>query len=95
MFDIGFSELALIAVLALIIAGPERLPGIMRGLGRFVGRARDVYAAMRSELEKEIDKAGAQTEDTLHDDEPAERRQKESDVKSSAGQAKDDGNGAS
>ncbi|MDX1442428.1 MAG: Sec-independent protein translocase protein TatB [Gammaproteobacteria bacterium] len=67
MFDIGFSELALIAVLALVIAGPERLPGIMRGLGRFAGRARDVYAAMRSELEKEVDRATS-TEDEKRDD---------------------------
>lgn len=57
MFDIGFSELALIAILALLIAGPERLPGIMRGLGRIAGRARSVYAAMRTELEREVEKA--------------------------------------
>lgn len=90
MFDIGFSELALIAVLALIIAGPERLPGIMRGLGRFAGRARDVYAAMRSELEKEVDKAGAKAEETLRDDEPTERRPEDKNDKK-----KDDGNGTS
>lgn len=55
MFDIGFTELALIAVLALVIAGPERLPGIMRTLGRFAGRARATFAAVRTELEREVD----------------------------------------
>lgn len=55
MFDIGFSELALIAILALLIAGPERLPGIMRGLGHIAGRARHIYGVMRNELEREMD----------------------------------------
>lgn len=57
MFDIGFGELALIAVLALIIAGPERLPGIMRTLGRLAGRARAVAGALRTELEREVQAA--------------------------------------
>lgn len=56
MFDVGFSELALIAVLALIIAGPERLPGIMRTLGRFAGRAKATFAAVRTELEREVER---------------------------------------
>ena len=56
MFDVGFTELALIAVLALVIAGPERLPGIMRTLGRFAGRARATFAAVRTELEREVDR---------------------------------------
>jgi sec-independent protein translocase protein TatB len=55
MFDVGFSELALIAILALLIAGPERLPGIMRGLGSIARRGRDVYTVMRNELEREMD----------------------------------------
>lgn len=60
MFDVGLSELVLIAVLALVIAGPERLPGIMRTLGRLAGRARAVVAAMRTELEREMDRAEAE-----------------------------------
>ena len=55
MFDVGFSELVLIGVLALVIAGPERLPGIMRTLGRFAGRAKATLAAVRTELEREVD----------------------------------------
>lgn len=56
MFDVGLSELVLLAVLALIIAGPERLPGIMRTLGRLAGRARATFAAVRTELEREIER---------------------------------------
>ena len=55
MFDVGISELLLIGVLALVIAGPERLPGIMRTLGRFAGRAKATFAAVRTELEREVD----------------------------------------
>lgn len=67
MFDVGFSELVLIGVLALVIAGPERLPGIMRTLGRFAGRARASVAAIRDELEREVDQA-AKNGDASHDD---------------------------
>lgn len=56
MFDVGFSELVLIGVLALIVAGPERLPGIMRTLGRYAGRAKASLAAVKSELEREVDR---------------------------------------
>lgn len=59
MFDVGFSELVLIGVLALVIAGPERLPGIMRTLGRFAGRAKATLAAVRTELEREVDREEA------------------------------------
>src|SRR5690606_38181226 len=56
-FDVGFSELVLIAVLALVIAGPEHLPGIMRTLGRLAGRARATVAVLRTELEREVERA--------------------------------------
>lgn len=51
MFDIGFWELALIAVIGLIVLGPERLPGAARTLGRWVGRARMYANSLRHELE--------------------------------------------
>ena len=38
MFDIGFSELLMVAVVALVVIGPERLPGVARNVGRFAGR---------------------------------------------------------
>lgn len=54
MFEIGFWELVLVAVIALIVAGPERLPGIARTLGRWVGRAKATVTAIRTEFEREL-----------------------------------------
>lgn len=53
MFDIGFWELALIGVIALIVLGPERLPGAARTLGTWVGRARRYAQTLKDELETE------------------------------------------
>lgn len=62
---IGFAEMIVICVIALIVVGPERLPGLVRTVGRFVGRARRMAQAMQYELEREIDindiSGGAQT----------------------------------
>lgn len=55
MFEIGFWELVLVAVIALIVAGPERLPGIARTLGRWAGRAKATVNAIRTEFERELD----------------------------------------
>ncbi len=55
MFDIGFSELALIAIVALVVLGPERLPEAARALGKWVGRARRMMRDMTEELEREVD----------------------------------------
>lgn len=54
MFDIGFWELALIAVIGLIVLGPERLPGAARNLGLWAGRARMYVRNLRTELEREV-----------------------------------------
>lgn len=54
MFDIGFSELLLIAVVALVVLGPERLPRAARFAGLWVRRARAQWYAVRSELEHEL-----------------------------------------
>ena len=40
MFDIGWSELLLIGIVALIVVGPKELPGLFRTVGRFMGKAR-------------------------------------------------------
>jgi len=55
MFDIGFWELAMIGVVALLVLGPERLPGAARTAGRLIGRARRTLSDLRRELEQEVD----------------------------------------
>jgi sec-independent protein translocase protein TatB len=51
MFDLGFSELLLVAVVALIVLGPERLPKAARFAGLWVRRARTQWNSVKSELE--------------------------------------------
>ncbi len=65
MFDIGFSELFLIAVVALLVLGPERLPKAARFAGLWVRRARAQWYSVRSELEREL--ASEELKRTLHD----------------------------
>ncbi len=55
MFDVGFWEILIILVLALVIIGPERLPGAARKAGFFVGKARRYIEGVRSEVESELD----------------------------------------
>ena len=54
MFDIGFSELFVIAVVALIVLGPERLPKAARYTGLWVRRARAQWYAVKAEFENEL-----------------------------------------
>lgn len=54
MFDIGFWELLLIAVIGLVVLGPERLPRVARGLGLWAGRARAYVRQLSAELDREI-----------------------------------------
>lgn len=65
MFDIGFLELALIAVLALLVLGPERLPRAARTVGRAVARARRVAKGLQRQLQEEMDKEEAKLRDDL------------------------------
>ena len=55
MFDVGFWEILLILVLALVVIGPERLPGAARQAGFWVGKARRYIEGVRSEVEQELD----------------------------------------
>ncbi len=55
MFDIGFWEIFLIMVLALIVIGPERLPRAARTAGYWVGRARRFVEGVKSDVEQEFD----------------------------------------
>lgn len=57
MFDIGFWEVALILIMALIVIGPEKLPQVARTVGHWVGRARKYIEGVKNEVEKEFDTA--------------------------------------
>ena len=65
MFDIGFSELFLIAVVALVVLGPERLPKAARFAGLWVRRARSQWYSVKSELEREL--ASEELQRTMRD----------------------------
>jgi len=54
MFDVGFSELLVIAVVALLVLGPERLPKAARFAGLWVRRARAHWNSVKAEFENEI-----------------------------------------
>ncbi|MBS0556521.1 MAG: twin-arginine translocase subunit TatB [Proteobacteria bacterium] len=54
MFDIGTGELALIAVVALLVLGPERLPKAARTAGALLRHARASWQNVRSEIEREL-----------------------------------------
>ena len=53
MFEVGFSELLLIAVIGLLVLGPQKLPGLARQVGRWMGRARTMARQFRDQLEEE------------------------------------------
>lgn len=54
MFDIGFSELLLVGLVALLVLGPERLPGAARTAGLWVGRIKRSFLSIKTEVEREI-----------------------------------------
>lgn len=54
MFGIGFLELVLLSTLGLVVVGPERLPGLLRTLGRWTGAARRTVADIRRQVEDEL-----------------------------------------
>lgn len=54
MFDIGFWELTVIGVVALLVVGPERLPGLARTIGLWVGRIRRYVTTVKDDIEREV-----------------------------------------
>jgi sec-independent protein translocase protein TatB len=54
MFDIGFWELCLIGVIALLILGPERLPRVARTAGMWAGRARRFMSEVKADIDAEM-----------------------------------------
>jgi len=57
VFDIGFWEIAIIVLIALIVLGPERLPRAARTIGFWVGKARRTLAEVKRDIDREIDAA--------------------------------------
>jgi sec-independent protein translocase protein TatB len=55
MFDVSFSELLLIGVIALVVIGPERLPKVARTLGHLVGRAQRYVNDVKTDIKREMD----------------------------------------
>ena len=54
MFDIGFSEMMVIAVVALVVIGPERLPKVARTVGTLLGRMQRYVNDVKAEVEREM-----------------------------------------
>lgn len=54
MFEVGFSELVVIAIVALIVLGPERLPKAARMAGTFMRKARQSFEGLKNEVEREL-----------------------------------------
>jgi sec-independent protein translocase protein TatB len=54
MLDFGFSEVVVTSMIALVVLGPKRLPGVMRRVGNWMGRARVMARQLTEQLEREI-----------------------------------------
>ncbi len=54
MFDIGFFELAVVGMVALLVIGPERLPKVARTAGMWLGRGRRFVASVKSDIDREM-----------------------------------------
>ncbi|WP_201573253.1 Sec-independent protein translocase protein TatB [Psychrobacter sp. H8-1] len=78
MFDIGFSELLLFGVIALIVLGPEKMPQAARTAGQWYGKMRRMVSTLQSEIEAELDLAETRK---LMQDEIAKIRKTEAEMK--------------
>ena len=54
MFEVGFAELFLLGVIALLVVGPDRLPGLARTVGVWVGKAQRLVGQVRADIEREV-----------------------------------------
>ncbi|MGH6815117.1 MAG: Sec-independent protein translocase protein TatB [Hyphomicrobiaceae bacterium] len=79
MFDIGWSEIVVIGIVALLVVGPKELPALLRTVGRYFGMVKKQAAEFRSQfdeamreaeldqLKKDLESAKTQVETTLHE----------------------------
>ncbi len=65
MFDVGFSEIALLLIIGLLVLGPERLPRVARTLGLYVRKARQSWYAVKADIDREL--AAEEVKKTLLD----------------------------
>lgn len=82
MFDVGFSEMIVIAVVALLVLGPERLPKAARTAGQLIGRLQRYVAGVKADIERELQleelkKLQAQIESQARELQETMRRQQE------------------
>jgi sec-independent protein translocase protein TatB len=54
MFDIGFMELLVLAVIGMVVIGPEKLPAVMRTVGKATGQARRFLTGIQNQIEQEV-----------------------------------------
>jgi sec-independent protein translocase protein TatB len=54
MFEVGFSEIALLLIVALLVFGPDKLPSVIRTSGLWIGRLKRSYQQIRADIEREI-----------------------------------------
>ena len=54
MFDVGFSELVMVGLIALLVIGPERLPKVARIAGFWLGKTRTTIANVKAEIKQEL-----------------------------------------
>ncbi len=57
MFDVGFMELVLVAVVALLVIGPERLPAVARTVGFWIGKVRKFVSSVQDDFNREVIKS--------------------------------------
>ncbi len=57
MFDIGFWELVVVAVVALVVVGPDEFPTLVRNAGRWMSKARQFINSVKQDFDHEIEKA--------------------------------------
>lgn len=72
MFDIGFTELALLMLIGLVVLGPERLPRAARTIGLYIRKARNAWGNVKQSVEAELDaeelrKALSQVQEEVED----------------------------